>query len=282
MEQEYSDEEGAGSVPGHPEAPLRRQAAAAVPSVTLPPFWVDNPAAWFALAESRFRMKGMYEEWDRYDCTISALSKESLRLVMDVITAPPDEDPYLTIKARLLSSHELTGYQRIEQLMAMDNLGSRRPSELLAHMLEVCPAGEERSMFFAYLFLHRLPQDLRIMLGDDDHQEVHVLARKADRLWAIHGHRMHGGVAAVQNDQVEPAVNALRGGGNGGRGRRGAPARRGGQSSSKAHLPPKGAATAGSTAPAALARESAGLCYYHWHFGDQAVKCESPCTWQGN
>jgi hypothetical protein len=160
MEDDYSEEEGAGSVPGHPEGPLPRRAAThnAVPSVTLPPFWVDNPAAWFALAESRFRMKGIYEEWDRYDCVISALSKESLRMVMDVITAPPDDDPYLTIKDRLLSSHELTDYQRIEQLLAMDGLGSRRPSELLAHMLEVCPAGEERSKFFAFHFLQRLPR----------------------------------------------------------------------------------------------------------------------------
>jgi hypothetical protein len=284
---DFSDEEGAGSVPGHPDAPLpRRTHPQAVPSVTLPPFWMDNPAAWFALAESRFRMKGMYEEWDRYDCVISALSKESLRMVMDVITAPPDDDPYMTIKARLLSSHELTDYQRIEQLVAMDSLGSRRPSELLAHMLEVCPAGEERSKFFAFFFLQRLPQELRIMLGEDDHQEVHVMARKADKLWAIHGHRLHGGVAAVQQETQEPAVNALRGGGSG-RGRRGGPPKQGGQSrqgsqNNKAHLPPKGAAAVGGTAPAALARESAGLCYFHWHFGDQAHKCEAPCSWQGN
>ena len=52
MEDDYSEEEGAGSAPGHPEGPLPRRTAAAnaVPSVTLPPFWVDNPAAWFALA----------------------------------------------------------------------------------------------------------------------------------------------------------------------------------------------------------------------------------------
>ena len=120
------------------------------------------------------------------------------------------------------------------------------------------------------------------MLGDDDHQEVQIMARKADRLGASHGHRMHGGVAAVQEEPQDPAVNALRDGGSGGRGQRGAPAKRGGQTNNnKAHLPPKGAA-ASSTAPAALARESAGLCYYHWHFGEQAIKCEKPCAWQGN
>ena len=276
-----SDEEGTGSVPGHPDEPLLRMQA--TPSVTLPPFWPDNAAAWFALAESRFRMKRIYDEWDRYDYTISSLSKDSLRLVMDVITTPPDDEPYSAIKARLLSSHEMTDYQRIERLLSMDSLGDMRPSELLAHMLELCPAGEEKSKFFAFHYLHRLPQELRIMLSEDDHQEVHSLARKADRLWAIHGHRLHGGVSAVSAASQEPLVSAVRGnsrgGGRGGSSKRGAPARK--SSSSKAHLPPKGAASVGGTAPAALARDSAGLCYFHWHFGDQAHKCEPPCSWQG-
>ena len=275
-------------MPGHPEGPLPRMQATT--SVTLPPFWPENAAAWFALAESRFRMKRVYDEWDRYDYTISSLSQDSLRLVMDVITSPPEDEPYTAIKTRLLSSHEQTDYQRIERLLSMESLGDRRPSELLAHMLEICPAGEERSKFFAFLFLHRLPQELRIMLGEDDHQEVHVMARKADRLWAIHGHRLHGSAAAVSAASQEPNVSAIRGGGRGGSGggrsnsggsnRRGAPAKK--SNSGKAHLPPKGAAAAGGTAPAALARESAGLCFFHWHFGDQAHKCEAPCSWQGN
>jgi hypothetical protein len=79
---------------------------------------------------------------------VSSLSKDSLRLVLDLVTSPPENNPYTTLKARLLDSHQLTDYQRIEQLLAMDSLGSRKPSELLAHMLELCPTGEETSKFF--------------------------------------------------------------------------------------------------------------------------------------
>jgi hypothetical protein len=232
-------------------------------------------------------MKRIYDEWDRYDAVVSCLSKDDLRMVLNIVTTPPEDEPYVQLKARLLATNVQTDYQRIEQLMKMDALGSRKPSELLAHMLEICPGGEEKSKFFAFLFLHRLPQELRIMLSDDDHQEVHLLAAKADRLWAIHGHRMHGEVAAVAAamdsshlSSSSTAVNAVRGTGKPSRGKRG-----GAQSRSKDHsrstLPPKSAAAA-TTAPAALARESAGLCYFHWHFGDQALKCESPCSWQGN
>jgi len=264
-------EEGAGSARDRPESSH---------TVKLPEFWPDNSAAWFALAESRFRMRDIYDEWSRYDHVVSSLSKDSIRLVLDLVTSPPEDDPYTTLKARLLDSHQLTDYQRIEQLLAMDSLGARKPSELLAHMLELCPAGEETSKFFAFHFLHRLPQELRIMLGEDDHQEVHELAKKADRLWAIHGHRQHGTVAAVATPDSSSAVNAVRGAPGGGRRGRGGQQRpRGGAAA------PAGAAansSAPSPSPASLARSSAGLCFYHWQFGDRARSCDAPCSWQGN
>jgi hypothetical protein len=115
--------------------------------VKLPEFWLENSAAWFALAESRFRMKNIYDEWVRYDHVVYALSWDSLRLVLNLVTSPPEDEPYTSIKESLQSSHQLTDYQRIEQLLAMDALGSRRPSELLAHMLELCPTREETSKF---------------------------------------------------------------------------------------------------------------------------------------
>ena len=145
---DHSDEEESGSVPGHPERLHFRPS----PTVTLPPFWADNAAAWFALAESRFRMKRMYDEFDRYDAVVSCLSKDDLRLVLNIVTSPPEDEPYLQLKARLLATNVQTDYQRIEQLMKMDALGTRKPSELLAHMLEICPSGEEKSKFFAFLF----------------------------------------------------------------------------------------------------------------------------------
>ena len=175
----------------------------------------------------------------------------------------------------------------------MDSLGSRKPSELLAHMLELCPAGKETTKFFAFHFLHHLPQELRIMLGIDDHQEVHELAKKADRLWAIHGHRQHGNVAAVTADS---AVNAIRGGHGNRRGRGGPSRPRGGPATAAAARPATTPAAgpamtpamlASNPSPAALARDSAGLCFNHWQFSDRAPSCTAPsctapCSWQGN
>jgi len=194
------NKEGAGPARDRPES---------THCVKLPEFWPENSAAWFALAESRFHMRHIYDEWSRYHHVVSSPAKESLRFVLDLVTSPPEDDPYTTLKEMLLCSHMLTDYQRIEQLLALDGLGSKKPSELLAHMLELCPASEEMSKFFTFHFLHRLLQELCIMLGDDDHQEVHELAKKADRLWAIPGHRQHAAVAAVTQPAADSAVNVI-------------------------------------------------------------------------
>ncbi len=81
-------------------------------------------------------------------------------------------------------------------------------------------------MFFTHLFLERLPAELRIMLGEDDHQDPRPLAEKADKLWALHGAKL-GHIAAVDDNTAEPAQVAAvsarggqqgRGGFNQGRG----------------------------------------------------------------
>jgi hypothetical protein len=77
-------------------------------------------------------------------------------------------------------------YQKNAALHKMVPLGGRKPSELLASMLELCPRGHESSIFFTHLFLERLPAELRITLGEDDHQNMRALAKKADTLWSLH------------------------------------------------------------------------------------------------
>ncbi len=242
-------------------------------SLSLPQFWSENAAGWFAHAEARFRGKRVYDEWDRFDLTVAALSKEMVQLNVHTITNPDEDEPYTQLKTSLLQQHTLTSYQRIERLLAMDALGSRKPTQLLAEMLELCPDEEEDSMFFTFLFLQRLPSWLRIMLETDEQTEIHQLAVKADRLVALHGHQQVGTVAVVEEPS---AVNAVR---------QGTTSRRGGKSSGrggKTKTSNPAATAAEETAPSDLARNSAGLCYFHWAYGDKARKCTKPCSWQGN
>jgi hypothetical protein len=103
------------------------------------------------------RSQGGVEEWDRFDHTITTLSKEIIQLCFHAVAHPDDDEPYTVLKEDLLQQHSLTKCQRIERLLSVGPLGSRRPSQLLAEMMELCHDDEEASCFFVFFFLQLLP-----------------------------------------------------------------------------------------------------------------------------
>ncbi len=263
---------------------------------------MDKPSSRFITAESRFRLHGIVWEQTRYDYLVAALSKEAVSLVLDIVENPPSHHPYTALKDWLLESHQLNDYKRVAMLFRMEPLGGSKPSELLAAMLELCPRGHETSIFFTHLFLERLPAKLRIMLGEDNHQNPRDVAKKADSLWALHKMHLAPGATLAMVDGTSSldglsssaslashgastvAAVSSRGMGHGSRGpgcggcafgaaRGGGQPQVGGQQG--AHQPP----AAPSLRPADSARIQHGLCFYHFIFGGQAHNCTAPCNW---
>jgi hypothetical protein len=237
--------------------------------VKLAAFWPQAPALWFAQAECTFAVKHVTAQFDRNCHVVAALPHESIPLVADIVESEPSETPYDDIKKRLVASHQLSDFQKAERLFQMLALGGRKPSELMAAMLETCPRGEEKTNLFACIFLKRLPREIRVLLAKADHKEPKTLAAQADELWALHDNtNSGGGVATVQENAVPDFVAAISGDrrrGGGGRGR-------GGKTTPR--LPEPEASRE--------ARLAAGLCIKHWRYGDSASSCEAPCSWQGN
>jgi len=246
----------------HPQQPVN------IGNFRLQPFWPDAPVAWFGGAEAQFRLRRVVEEADKFCLLVAALDKEAARSVTHLIADPDLETPYTRLKEALLASHLLTDFQRVERLVAMEPLGARKPSQLLAEMMELCPREEHGSKLFAALFLQRLPREIRVLLAHDDHSDLRLLAVKADQLIAFHKQQPHE-VAVVEEDTV-------------------AAVRHGGKPSFKSNkkkgtkppLPPPRQKD-GPPPPLELAQQAAGLCWYHWVWGEQAKKCTPPCTWSG-
>jgi hypothetical protein len=154
-------------------------------------------------------------------------------------------------------------------------------------MLELCPRGHETSIFFTHLFLERLPAELRITLGEDDHQNVRALAKKADALWSLHGMKSSFAASVASLVDVdEPAQVAAvssrgsgRGRSGGGRGGRAMPAGGGsGKQPGGQQVAPQSKAAA-SLLPREMARIQSGLCPKHFNYGDKAHSCTPPCSW---
>jgi hypothetical protein len=243
-------------------------------NVKLSPFWPQAPALWFAQAEYTFAVKhvtGQFDQFDRYCHVVAALPHESLRMVADLVEAPPAVTAYDDIKNRLVASHQLMDFQKAEPA-----LSSRKPSDLMAAMLETLPRGEEKSNLFACIFLQRLPREIRVLLANVDHKDPKALATRADELWALHdnpGTSTFSTVAVMQPEgqEVDFFAAVRTGGLRGGNSRGGARGRsRGGGGA--AHEPEA----------YKEARLAAGMCFKLWRYGDAATSCTQPWSWQGN
>jgi hypothetical protein len=121
--------------------------------LTLPSFWISEPAAWFALAEDKFRTSNITSQRVMFDLLVAALPEKNLSQVMDIIKNIPAINPYEVLKLRLLEAHMLSDQEKMDALFQLGPLGDRKPSQLLVSMLSFFPAGMELQPVFQYLFL---------------------------------------------------------------------------------------------------------------------------------
>ena len=264
--------------PQFPPPPLPVQQMSS--NLKLPSFWPDAPVAWFAAAEAQFQLRRIHSQAERFCHVTAALDKSTLKKVVHIIVSPDPVQPFNKLKEALLASHILTDFQKVELILAMEPLGARKPSELLADMLELCPADQQNNIFFAALFLQRLPREIRVLLTHEDHSDLRRLAAHADQLVAFGGRSDL--VAAVDiSQEQESTVAAMKGFKPKHKGNQ-----RGKQQKFQSPPPlpprPKSGNKTQEDPPGLVARQAAGLCYYHWTFGDKAHSCEAPCSWQGN
>ena len=105
-----------------------------------------------------------------------------LHAVLDLVENPPTEDPYTTLKGRLVLAHQLTPVQKATKSLQVVASGNQCPSEVLASLLEYCPPGEEATAFFRVAFTMRLPPTIQAHLTGTELTDLKELAQLADRL----------------------------------------------------------------------------------------------------
>jgi hypothetical protein len=128
------------------QQPLPLAASAHLPAIgqqiKLPNFWPEDPASWFRLAEGQFTLRNVVDPVTQNYHMLAALSVDSVRLVRHVLHDNTGPESYNQLRASLLASHSLSNYQKMERMMWLPPLGDRKPSVMLAEMLEFCPAGK--------------------------------------------------------------------------------------------------------------------------------------------
>jgi hypothetical protein len=99
---------------------------------------------WFTQAECRFQVQGVAGQFDRFCHLIWALPHDSLLLMADLVEVLTTDIVYNDIKQPLVASHQLSDFQKAENLFFLQPLGGRKHWEMMAVMLEVFPRGEEK------------------------------------------------------------------------------------------------------------------------------------------
>ncbi len=93
---------------------------------------------------------------------------------------------------------------------------------MLHDLVQFCPDGEAQTRIFRYLFLQRLPTEIRIILAEDRDSTLAALVAQANQLWAHSTRQPHdAAVNAVLEEEGHETIAAVshshhfRGGGRG-------------------------------------------------------------------
>jgi hypothetical protein len=247
-------------------------------AVRLPPFWAKRPAVWFAQAEAQFFLTGVSSETTKFFRVISQLDHRYAVEVEDIITSPPERDSYTKLRNELVQRLSPSREQRIRQLLTFEEIGDRKPSQLLRHLRGLAPDVPED--FLRNIWSSRLPPNIQATLAGQQECSLDAAASCADRISEV----VPQPALAEDRRPLPPGGDNQRRAGPSSHQLQGPPlsSRDPGSSTRRPDPGPRNSRTnsrspsRGDTAPT--------LCWYHRRFGARAQKCTPPCAYhqQGN
>ena len=162
---------------------LQQPAPVNATAVKLPSFWQGNPEVWFRQVESVFttRNPAVITQQTKFEYVIQALDNNTAERVQNIILDPP-ENPYDAIKAALIKAFGRTQVEKDQELLNLNGLGDKKPSELLQHMKNL---NADPNTLFKALFLTQLPPDVRRILATSSKTDIDELATEADRITEV-------------------------------------------------------------------------------------------------
>ncbi|XP_072172526.1 uncharacterized protein [Diadema setosum] len=262
---------------------------AAVANIKLPPYWPQDPLVWFAQVEAQFTTRRITKEDSKYAYVVSSLSPDIAQEVRDLLIAKPAVQPYTTLKTALVARTSESEQRRLQQLLTEEELGDRKPTQLLRRMKQLLGDRALEDSILRQLFVQRMPTNVQqILASSSDSLTVTQLAELADRILAVTAPSFVNAMTAppqttptsnqhLQDQihrltmQVETLTMQLRNRERSlSRGR--SAIRRNRQHTSRSSSPAVPAQTPAS--------DDNGECWYHQTYGEHARRCQPPCRRQ--
>jgi hypothetical protein len=261
------------------ENQITPQAETSVSSIALPPFWGNRPELWFSMAEAKFNLAStrITKEETKFYHVLTVLSPEIAAEVADVITTPDSTEPYTRLKEAIIERLSLSETQKLKQLLSGQELGSRKPSQLLRHMKSLVESSNSvNEQVLRELFLQQMPPDIKPILISLTTLGLKELAEIADKILET---TPSAAVASTTTHQPPPKKN--------------------GETADTADIMLKlltqmeqltsrmekyeAKQNENRTRSRSRSRsEKFENCWYHHKFGEKANKCAKPCAYSKN
>ena len=241
----------------------KADAACNAVALKLPQFWPADPQIWFAQVEAQFATRKITNQDTKFYYVVASLSPEVAADIRDLLIQKPTDNAYNELKKKLLERTTTTKAQKLQQLLASEELGDRKPSQLLRRFQQLLDDSPADHPLIRELFLQRLPQHVRQLLSvtTQSTTPLEELAKLADKAMEVQTFN----VSSVQRppestgfDNLQAQLNEI--------------------NKTLATLSRKQEKPANQPqAASSVGKQS--LCFYHQRFGNKARKCQQPCSY---
>ena len=248
-----------------------------VNAVQIPLYNRSDPMLWFIMCESTFALatpKAITESVTKYNYIVSHLPPDIASLVRDVLLKPDATDPYTQLKTEIINRSGESTQQEIRQLLSGEELGSRKPSELLRNMKRRAESLSVPDKLMLELFLQRLPSTVQTILAAVSDLTLDKAAEISDKILEVtpspvENFAVSHSSATSTDEKIFHEIEKLN-------------KRIDRLSFSRSRSPFR--QNRNYREKSASKSRDSSVCWYHRRFGKKCRedKCVKPCSWQGN
>lgn len=250
--------------------------ASEVSAVQIPVYNRSDPQLWFIMCESTFALatpKPITESATKYNYVVAHLPPDIASLVRDLLLKPDPTDPYTQLKTELISRSGESSTQEIRQLLSGEELGNRKPSELLRNMKRRAESLSVPDKLMLELFLQRLPTSVQSILASVSDLTLDKAADISDRILEVtavpvQSFAVSQAITPSSEERILSEIEKLN-------------KRIDKLQVSRGRSPFRNFRNKSRERSRSKTRE---VCWFHRRFGKKCreEKCVSPCSWQGN
>lgn len=271
-------------------------------TISLPPFDPSDPEMWFTQAEWVLDNAGITSSRKKFQHVGASLQSKYTRELRDFLLNPPSEseDPFSKLKQILLERFGQSKNNRMRQLLELEDIGDRTPSQFLRHLQLLAGTAISRDML-RIIWTNQLDPLVQANLASQPSTiGLDELAKTADNVMdSIRSWRPRSKIATVStkpesslaeefarmrleivNDlrEVKAEIATVKADWE---------YERRSRAQSRGRLRPRSTSRGRSfsryyRSPSRGPELYDGICWYHYTFQEDARKCKAGCLFNGN